>query len=90
VTLTSAAPALAAAADRAAPAIIDCDIHNTVPTDEALGEFLPKRWRRHLANYSIRFYNTKAFYPRLNPNVARTDAWPPSGLIPGSDLGFSR
>ena len=82
------APALAAR--RPTTPIIDCDIHNTVPSDAALTPYLSARWRRHLENYSIRFYYTGAFYPRLNPNAARTDAWPPSGQIPGSDLDFMR
>jgi predicted TIM-barrel fold metal-dependent hydrolase len=88
MTRISEAPALAAI--RPAAPIIDCDIHNTLPSDAALSPFLPERWRRRLEHYSIRFYYTGAFYPRLNPNAARTDAWPPSGQIPGSDLGFMR
>jgi predicted TIM-barrel fold metal-dependent hydrolase len=75
----------------AAPlAVIDCDIHNTLASDAVLGEFLPERWRKHLADHGIRFYYPGAFYPRLNPNAARTDAWPPGGGIPGSDLDFLR
>jgi hypothetical protein len=59
----------------AAPlAVIDCDIHNTLASDAVLGEFLPERWRKHLADHGIRFYYPGAFYPRLNPNAARTDA----------------
>jgi predicted TIM-barrel fold metal-dependent hydrolase len=90
MTLVSEAPVRIEPAPRPMPAIIDCDIHNTIPDDAAVGAFLPERWRQHLAGYSIRFYYTGAFYPRLNPNAARTDAWPPSGQIPGSDLGFLR
>ena len=93
MTITAAEPiraSQAATRARSLPAIVDCDIHNTIASDAALAPFMPERWRRHLEKYSIRFYYTGAFYPRLNPNAARTDAWPPSGLIPGSDLGFMR
>jgi predicted TIM-barrel fold metal-dependent hydrolase len=93
MTITAVEPiraGQAAARARSLPAIVDCDIHNTIASDAALAPFMPERWRRHLEKYSIRFYYTGAFYPRLNPNAARTDAWPPSGLIPGSDLGFMR
>jgi predicted TIM-barrel fold metal-dependent hydrolase len=71
-------------------AVIDCDIHNTIPSNKALANYLPERWQRHLAGYGLRFYAQGAYYPRLNPNAARTDAWPPNGGPPGSDLGFLR
>ncbi len=71
-------------------AIIDCDIHNTMPSNETLAKYLPERWRRYLEGYGLRFYYQGAYYPRVFPNAARTDAWPPSGLIPGSDLDFMR
>jgi predicted TIM-barrel fold metal-dependent hydrolase len=71
-------------------AVIDCDIHNTMPSHETLTRYLPERWRRHLAGYGLRFYALGAYYPRLNPNAARTDAWPPGGGPPGSDLEFLR
>jgi predicted TIM-barrel fold metal-dependent hydrolase len=74
----------------AKPAIIDCDIHNTMPSDETLAKYLPERWRRHLRGFGLRFYYQGAYYPRVYPNAARTDAWPPNGLIPGSDLNFMR
>src|SRR5260370_31058496 len=90
LTLDQTTETAALAARRPATPIIDCDIHNTLADDAVVAPFLSARWRRHLENYSIRFYYTGAFYPRLNPNAARTDAWPPSGQIPGSDLGFLR
>jgi predicted TIM-barrel fold metal-dependent hydrolase len=71
-------------------AIIDCDIHNTMPSHATLARYLPERWQRHLAGYGLRFYALGAYYPRLNPNAARTDAWPPGGAPPGSDLEFMR
>lgn len=70
--------------------IIDCDIHNTMPSDKTLAKYLPERWRRYLEGFGLSFYYQGAYYPRVYPNAARTDAWPPSGLIPGSDLEFMR
>ena len=68
-------------------AIIDTDIHNDVPSDETLYRYLPDRWRRYHEMIGLRgFYGTS--YPRASRNAARHDAWPPSGLPPGSDLGF--
>ncbi len=68
-------------------AVIDTDIHNDVPGDETLYRYLPDRWRRYHEMIGLRgFYGTS--YPRASRNAARHDAWPPSGLPPGSDLGF--
>ena len=68
-------------------AVIDSDIHNDVPSDETLYPYLPDRWRRYHEMIGLRgFYGTS--YPRARRNAARYDAWPPSGLPPGSDLGF--
>ena len=70
-------------------AVIDCDIHNIPPSEQALTPYLPKRWRRHHQTYGKRNY-TGAQYPRANPSAARADSWPPSGTLPGSDLDFMR
>jgi len=78
------APAL-----RTREAVIDCDIHNTIPDDKLLHPYLPARWRQHLDSFGIGFYSQGAYYPRQHMNAARTDAWPP-GKIPGSDLDFLR
>ena len=29
-------------------------------------------------------------YPKITPQAARRDAWPPGGGLPGSDLDFMR
>ncbi len=68
-------------------AVIDCDIHNAVPSPQTYLKYLPQRWRRHHELFGPRGHSG-ASYPRMNPNAARTDAWPPSGLPPGSDLAF--
>jgi predicted TIM-barrel fold metal-dependent hydrolase len=70
-------------------AVIDCDIHNSPPSEGALLKYFPERWRDYHAEYGPRFYSG-AYYPLANQNAARTDSWPPSGLPPGSDLDFLR
>ena len=70
-------------------AIMDCDVHNALPSNEALSTYLPERWRRYHETWGLRGH-VGAEYPRLSPNAARVDAWPPSGLPPGSDLDFMR
>ncbi|MEX1020434.1 MAG: amidohydrolase family protein [Litorilinea sp.] len=80
---------IAAAASRQRTAIIDCDIHNALPSEKTLHKYLSARWRRHLETVGMRGPYGSA-YPRLYPNAARHDAWPPSGLPPGADLDFLR
>ncbi len=68
-------------------ALIDCDIHNALPSEEVLHKYLPDRWRKYNQMVGMRGYYG-SYYPRIVPNAARRDAWPPSGLPPGSDLSF--
>ncbi len=75
------------AATRTKTRVVDCDIHNAVPSMTALYPYLPERWREYHRQFGLRAY-TGSSYPRANPNAARTDAWPPSGLPPGADLSF--
>lgn len=73
------------------PGIIDCDIHNELPTPDALNPYLSERWLKHHKTVGLRTYHSLAAgspYPQANPLVARADAWPPSGHRPGSDLSF--
>lgn len=70
-------------------AVIDCDIHNTLPSKTALHPYLSQRWRQHSDAFGARTYHGLT-YPLASEHAARTDAWPPSGLAPGSDLGFLR
>ena len=67
--------------------IIDCDIHNSPPSQKTLHPYLPERWRQHHQTIGMRGH-VGSHYPRAMPNAARHDSWPPSGLPPGSDLGF--
>ena len=73
----------------AGASVIDCDIHNALPSETALHPYLPGRWRRHAEAFGARTYHGLT-YPLASEHAARTDAWPPSGLPPGSDLGFLR
>lgn len=71
--------------------VIDCDIHNAVPSACALKPYLSTRWQRHQEMIGLRGYHGFVgghLYPKGNPDGMRVDAWPPSGLPPGSDLGF--
>ncbi len=74
---------------RAKLAVIDCDIHPALKSPKALDPYLSERWRHHRDTIGDRGF-AGSYYPRANPNAARTDAWPPSGLPPGSDLDFMR
>ncbi len=73
----------------AGTAVIDCDIHNTLPSNKALLPYLPERWRRHQETFGGRGHSG-GVYPRANMHAARTDSWPPNGQPPGSDLPFLR
>jgi predicted TIM-barrel fold metal-dependent hydrolase len=74
---------------RVKPAVIDGDIHNDMPSPQALLPFLPAEWRDYHARFGTFGYSATA-YPRINPNAARHDAWPPEGGNPGSSLTFMR
>ncbi len=77
---------------RAGFGIVDCDIHPSMKPG-ALNPYLSERWRKHLFQYG-KFntgpYADRGTYPRFSPAVARRDAWPPNGGLPGSDVGFIR
>lgn len=83
MTETVAAPA-AAGRTAAKQMIIDCDIHN-VMSPNSLDPYLSNRWLQHLRTYGSRQHSGNV-YPKGSP--ARYDAFPPSGLKPGADLGF--
>jgi predicted TIM-barrel fold metal-dependent hydrolase len=77
---------------RVKPAVIDCDIHPKASM-EAIRPFLAQRWRDHLDSYGVRARHgfAKGYpYPKMTPQAARRDAWPPGGGLPGSDLEFMR
>ena len=83
--------------------VVDCDIHNVPVAEAELLEYMPTEWRRRRSpggrldetlgarreTLGDRSY-LGSEYPRPTPRAARTDAWPPSGKPPGSDLQFMR
>jgi predicted TIM-barrel fold metal-dependent hydrolase len=70
--------------------VVDCDVHNILPSNQVLGRHLPERWRRYLDDFGLRAPNLGAFLPRFRAGGYRNDAYPPSGGPPGSDLAFVR
>ena len=69
--------------------IIDCDIHNELPSLKTLYPYLPEHW--------VAYCNESAFvgpdandYPKGAPLTARSDSKPASGNPPGSDLALLR
>jgi predicted TIM-barrel fold metal-dependent hydrolase len=83
--------------------VVDCDIHNAPRSELALLRYMPARWREARAGGGRLETAVEARretlgdrsylggeYPRATPRAARTDAWPPSGDPPASDLQFMR
>jgi hypothetical protein len=73
--------------------IVDCDIHPNFRSNNDLSPFLPARWQEHWREYGVHLrqgLSATLAHPRMNPAVARADAWPPNGGPPGSDLAFMR
>ena len=72
--------------------IVDCDIHPKLQIEE-MPPHLSNQWWAYLQTYGLRPRHgfTKSYpMPKITPQAARRDAWPPSGGLPGSDLGFMR
>lgn len=69
--------------------IIDCDVHNTVPSIKALYPYLPVRWQDYLSEHDIKSLEPN-YYPRGTPLAARPESVPESGAPPGSDLQLLR
>ena len=73
--------------------VVDCDIHPTMRSPAELLPFLSERWRGHMQTYSNHLRQALSetlAYPRITPDVARRDAWPPNGAPAGADLDFMR
>jgi predicted TIM-barrel fold metal-dependent hydrolase len=68
-------------------AVIDCDIHNVVPSVEALFPYLSSHWREHITNTLFKG-PIDSSYPRRAPTTARPDSIPADGRPAGSDLGL--
>ena len=81
-------------AEKTKLAVIDTDIHNfDVYEDpvfnEVITNYLAQEWQEYHKMIGMRGHYGGG-YPRAQPNAARTDAWPPSGRPPGTDLEFMR
>lgn len=89
-------PVLQPAPDRSAgrrvePALIDADVHNSVPPGPAFGQYLSQRWARYYDTVGVRTHGSRLYYVTLpRARASRTDSWPDSGLPPGADLDFMR
>ena len=69
-------------------AIIDCDIHNEVPSLKTLLPYLPAHWQDYI-NESAFVGPDANDYPKNAPTTARPNSHPTSGP-PGSDLTLLR
>ena len=73
--------------------VVDCDIHPATKSARELFPYLSKRWQEHVLSYGSNIRQGLAdalMHPRMTPDVARLDAWPPDGSTPGSDSEFMR
>jgi len=68
--------------------IIDCDLHNEVPTVQALFPYLPMFWQEYISQSGFKG-PTDSAYPSGAATSARPGTQPPSGP-PGSDLQLMR
>jgi uncharacterized protein len=76
-------------ATKTAHAIIDCDIHQYVPSPRTLMPYLSLRWQRYVEESGFQA-PANSPYPKGSPGASRLDAFPPSGGPAGSDLPFLR
>jgi len=75
--------------------IIDCDIHPTFGKHDyarLAQRYLPKAWQAYAIEYgqNVVSHSIGSHFPRIHPNSARFDAWPPNGDVPGSDYDFMK
>ena len=71
------------------PPVIDADLHNVVPSVEALVPYLSDHWREYVRQSAFRGPVGTA-YPPGAPTSARPGSTPPAGGPPGSDLDLLR
>ncbi len=74
---------------RTGAGVIDCDVHNNVPSIEALHPYLSDHWRDYLIERGVTSLEPN-YYPRGVPLSARPGSEPASGGPPGSDLALLR
>jgi predicted TIM-barrel fold metal-dependent hydrolase len=71
------------------PAVIDADLHNVVPSVEALVPYLSDHWREYVRQSAFRGPADTA-YPPGAATSARPGSAPPAGGPPGSSLDLLR
>ena len=81
-------PAEGPAEAPARPALIDCDLHVTPPSVEALFPYLDEHWREYISTSAFKGPPDSA-YPKRAPTSARPGSTPANG-VPGSDLALLR
>lgn len=81
-------PGVTAAGERTRRAAIDCDLHNVVPSHEALFPYLSLHWREYMSQSAFKG-PTDTAYPKAAPTSARPGTAPPDGP-PGSSLALLR
>jgi predicted TIM-barrel fold metal-dependent hydrolase len=69
--------------------VIDCDVHNALPSRAALKPYLPSRWHALYDQQQVAGGVTMGVFAPGRASVFRMDAWPEAGP-PGSDLGLLR
>lgn len=69
--------------------IVDCDLHNTIPSAEALFPYLSAHWRETISQSAFKGPVDTA-YPPAAPTSARPGTAPPEGGPPGSSLALLR
>ncbi len=69
--------------------VIDCDIHNTIPSIQALFPYLSDHWREYISQSAFKGPGD-ATYPSGVPTSARPEAIPGDGRPAGSDLMLLR
>ena len=67
--------------------LVDCDVHGCANGIDDLLPYLPDLWRRYVRESGFKGPGA-SWYPKVKRMAARDDAHPPSGRVPGSDLGF--
>ncbi|MFT8245098.1 amidohydrolase family protein [Roseomonas sp. BN140053] len=79
---------------KAALAVVDCDIHPSLRTPADLDRYMPARWVDYARTFGGALrqpFSRAGLYPRNNRDGgARLDAKPPTGGPSGSDLAFMR
>jgi predicted TIM-barrel fold metal-dependent hydrolase len=71
------------------PSLIDCDIHVSLPSTEALFPYLAEHWRQYISTSAFKGVGDTS-YPRGAPTTALPESFPPGGGLPGSDLALLR